>query len=264
MRPVFFIAEQPCGARRNPRFCTGPAARVQTQCAFWRMRLAEAGQISQASPRWPSRSLAPVIFLDRRAAARCGRPPTTPARRSTPSARGVRFQAPRRAGASRGAAARGRRREPRGRGGPVECGRGGGATQDAQLAREIVLALPANAELTTEDRIELARRFAIENFVSKGLAVQLDVHAPHAGDLGERARQLACASPDHDAACGRGGVFGEEVRDLEPEIKRIGRAVVSEGRPGARSGANEPLLRRTGARDPSRPEKRGCSSAYRP
>ena len=55
--------------------------------------------------------------------------------------------------------------------------------KDAQLAREIVLALPANAELTIDDRIELARRFAIENFVSKGLAVQLDVHAPHAGDL---------------------------------------------------------------------------------
>ena len=82
--------------------------------------------------------------------------------------------------------------------------------KDAQLAREIVLALPANAELTTDDRIELARRFAIENFVSKGLAVQLDVHAPHAGDFGERARQLACASPHHDAARGRGGVCGEE------------------------------------------------------
>src|SRR3954462_3388710 len=54
--------------------------------------------------------------------------------------------------------------------------------KDAQLAREIVLALPANAEITIDDRIELARRFALENFVSKGLAVQLDVHAPHAGD----------------------------------------------------------------------------------
>ena len=54
--------------------------------------------------------------------------------------------------------------------------------KDSQLAREIVLALPANAEVTVEDRIELARRFAIENFVSRGLAVQLDVHGPHAGD----------------------------------------------------------------------------------
>src|SRR5262249_54070991 len=54
--------------------------------------------------------------------------------------------------------------------------------KDAQVAREIVLALPANAELTIEDRIELARSFAEQHFVSKGLAVQLDVHAPHEGD----------------------------------------------------------------------------------
>ena len=51
--------------------------------------------------------------------------------------------------------------------------------KDAQVAREIVLALPANAGLTDEDRIALARSFAAEHFVSKGLAVQLDVHRPH-------------------------------------------------------------------------------------
>jgi Ti-type conjugative transfer relaxase TraA len=51
--------------------------------------------------------------------------------------------------------------------------------KDAQVAREIVLALPADRVLSTEDRIELARSFAAEHFVSKGLAVQLDVHAPH-------------------------------------------------------------------------------------
>ncbi len=51
--------------------------------------------------------------------------------------------------------------------------------KDAQVAREIVLALPANVGLTDEDRIALARSFAAEHFVSKGLAVQLDVHRPH-------------------------------------------------------------------------------------
>ncbi len=51
--------------------------------------------------------------------------------------------------------------------------------KDSQVAREIVLALPADRVLTTEDRVELARSFAAEHFVSKGLAVQLDVHAPH-------------------------------------------------------------------------------------
>lgn len=50
--------------------------------------------------------------------------------------------------------------------------------KDAQAAREIVLALPANAEVSTEDRVATTRSFAQQHFVSKGLAVQLDVHAP--------------------------------------------------------------------------------------
>ncbi|WP_174513197.1 AAA family ATPase [Methylocella tundrae] len=51
--------------------------------------------------------------------------------------------------------------------------------RDSQVAREVLLALPADGGLTAEDRIALARSFALENFVSKGVAVQLDVHAPH-------------------------------------------------------------------------------------
>ena len=39
-----------------------------------------------------------------------------------------------------------------------------------------------------EDRIELARSFAEQHFVAKGLAVQLDVHAPHEGGLEESER----------------------------------------------------------------------------
>src|SRR5271165_4050244 len=39
---------------------------------------------------------------------------------------------------------------------------------DAQVARELVLALPANPELGPDDRIELARSFAETHFVSKG------------------------------------------------------------------------------------------------
>lgn len=102
--------------------------------------------------------------------------------------------------------------------------------KDAQVAREIVLALPANAELTLDDRIELARRFAIENFVSKGLAVQLNVHVPHAGDSdSERANwhaHLLITTRRVEAE----GFSAKKARDLEPEVKRVGgRAVVSEG-----------------------------------
>ena len=55
------------------------------------------------------------------------------------------------------------------------------------MAREIVLALPADKRARREDRVELARSFAEEHFVSRGLAVQLDVHAPHDGRA-ERSR----------------------------------------------------------------------------
>jgi Ti-type conjugative transfer relaxase TraA len=51
--------------------------------------------------------------------------------------------------------------------------------RDSQVAREVLLALPSDPGVTDEDRIELARSFAETHFVSKGLAVQLDVHAPH-------------------------------------------------------------------------------------
>ena len=54
--------------------------------------------------------------------------------------------------------------------------------KDSQLAKEVVLALPT--ELGLKDWQVMARKFAQEKFVSKGLAVQIDIHAdaqnPHA------------------------------------------------------------------------------------
>jgi len=41
-----------------------------------------------------------------------------------------------------------------------------------------VVALPDDKEINLEDRIEISRRIANRLFVSKGLAVQLDIHAP--------------------------------------------------------------------------------------
>lgn len=50
--------------------------------------------------------------------------------------------------------------------------------KDSQVAKEIVLALPDDAQITLEDRIELAQRFAKEHFVDHGVAVQIDIHTP--------------------------------------------------------------------------------------
>jgi len=92
------------------------------------------------------------------------------------------------------------------------------------------LALPANAELGHDDRVELARSSAIEHFVSKGLAVQVDVHAPHGAESeGERANyhaHLLITTRRLDAD----GFAAKKARDLDPVTKRAGgRAIVAEG-----------------------------------
>jgi Ti-type conjugative transfer relaxase TraA len=102
--------------------------------------------------------------------------------------------------------------------------------KDAQLARELVLALPANTELGHDDRVELARSFAQEHFVSKGLAVQIDVHAPHGAESeGERANYHAHLLIT-TRRLGEEGFSAKKARDLDPVIKRGGgRAIVAEG-----------------------------------
>ncbi len=112
--------------------------------------------------------------------------------------------------------------------------------KDSQVAREIMLALPANRELTTQDRIELARSFAEQHFVSKGLAVQLDVHAPHK-ERGEGEGAYAEGTGgDHTnwhahllittRRLEGEGFSSKKARDLDPEVRRAGtRAVVADG-----------------------------------
>ena len=84
--------------------------------------------------------------------------------------------------------------------------------KDAQVAKEVIVALPK--ELGPADREALARRFAEKNFVSKGLAVQIDIHAdkdgnPHAHLL-VTMRKL-----------GPEGFAARKSRDLEPEVTTV-------------------------------------------
>jgi Ti-type conjugative transfer relaxase TraA len=111
--------------------------------------------------------------------------------------------------------------------------------RDAQVAREIVLALPANAELSPEDRIELARSFAREHFVSRGLAVQLDVHAPHDAETGggEGADSGVNERANHHAhllittrRVEGDRLSAKKARDLDPEVRSFkGGVAVTDG-----------------------------------
>ena len=102
--------------------------------------------------------------------------------------------------------------------------------RDAQVARELVIALPANAELTHEDRVALVESFAREHFVAQGLAVQLDIHSPHDGDQDSEAANIHAhllittrrVEGDHLSA--------KKARDLDPQVRQFGpRAAVTEG-----------------------------------
>ncbi len=111
--------------------------------------------------------------------------------------------------------------------------------KDAQVAREIVLALPADRVLSTEDRIELARSFAAEHFVSKGLAVQLDVHAPHKERGEGEGAWSEGTGGDHTnwhahllittRRIEGNQLAAKKARDLDPEVRKAGtRSVVTD------------------------------------
>ena len=145
--------------------------------------------------------------------------------------RAVLLQAPRRAGAPRGAVARGRGGKIRRQRGAVERGGGGGAAQGrAGRPRDRAGAAGRMPASPHEDRIDLARSFAEQHFVAKGLAVQLDVHAPHEGESeSERANWHAHLLITTRRIEGE-GFAAKKARDLDPEVRRAGgRAVVADG-----------------------------------
>ncbi len=111
--------------------------------------------------------------------------------------------------------------------------------KDSQVAREIVLALPADRELTTADRIELARSFAEQHFVSKGLAVQLDVHSPHKERGEGEGAWTEGTGGDHTnwhahllittRRIEGDQLSAKKARDLDPEVRKAGtRALVTD------------------------------------
>ena len=102
--------------------------------------------------------------------------------------------------------------------------------KDAQVAREIVLALPADREVTTEDRVAMARSFSQAHFVSKGLAVQLDVHAPHGAEAESERANWHAHLLITTRRVERDGFNAKKARDLDPEVRQAGgRARVADG-----------------------------------
>jgi len=95
--------------------------------------------------------------------------------------------------------------------------------QNSQIAKDMVLALPDDPQVTLDDKIEMTRLFARENFVDKGLAVQMDIHAPHEGEKNWHAHLLITTRRFTED----GQDFGEKARDLDASI-RFGKVVEGE------------------------------------
>lgn len=95
--------------------------------------------------------------------------------------------------------------------------------QNSQIAKDMVLALPDDPQVTLEDKIEMTRRFAKENFVDKGLAVQMDIHAPHEGEKNWHAHYLITTR----RFTKDGQALGEKARDLDSSV-RFGKVVEGE------------------------------------
>ncbi len=123
--------------------------------------------------------------------------------------------------------------------------------KDSQEARELLLALPSDPGLGIDDWRVLTEEFAREHFVGKGVAVQIDIHAPHEGDRNVHAHLLITTRRLNGETFSAG-----KARDLDPEVRtaRNGRPLVAEGEAwGAHvAGLPERVFRAAGAGPPRR------------
>ncbi len=87
---------------------------------------------------------------------------------------------------------------------------------DSQVAKEMVLALPDDDGVRLEHRIELTRSFIQKHFVDKGLAAQIDIHAPHENDKNWHAHVLLTTRRFKE----NGQELGEKARDLNQSIRK--------------------------------------------
>ena len=102
--------------------------------------------------------------------------------------------------------------------------------KDAQVAREVILALPADREITRAHRLEMARGFAEHHFVSKGLAVQINLHRPHRAETGEETSNYHAHLLITTRRLEGEAFSAKKARDLDPQVRHIGqRPVVAEG-----------------------------------
>lgn len=88
--------------------------------------------------------------------------------------------------------------------------------KNSQVAKEAVLALPDDLEITLDHRIEMTESFVKTHFVDKGLAAQIDIHAPHENEKNWHAHVLVTTRRFKE----NGLELGEKARDLNQQVRK--------------------------------------------
>ncbi len=86
---------------------------------------------------------------------------------------------------------------------------------NSQVAIELLLALPDDQEISLDDRIELAQDFVHAHFVSKGLAAQIDIHAPEEEERNWHAHVLITTRRFKNSGL---ELEDHKARDLMPKV----------------------------------------------
>lgn len=86
---------------------------------------------------------------------------------------------------------------------------------NSQVCKDVVLALPKEKCVTLEHKIKIAKEFIEQEFVSKGLAAQLDIHSPHEENENWHAHVLVTTRYFDET----GETFGKKARDLDPVVR---------------------------------------------
>ena len=99
------------------------------------------------------------------------------------------------------------------------------ARKNSQLAYDIVLALPDDDCISTEDKITLTKEFVKKQFIDQGLAAQIDIHQPEVSKEGKNGHNWHA----HILVTTRrftqdGKELGEKARDIVPVI-RLGKVI---------------------------------------
>ena len=87
---------------------------------------------------------------------------------------------------------------------------------NSQVAKEMVLALPDDACVSFDHKLEMSRQFVKLHFVEKGLAVQLDIHEPHEDEDHNWHAHVLMTTRRFTKS---GEHLGDKARDLDGEVR---------------------------------------------